>query len=331
MIKVSVKYNGQALAIVLIVLVIAIIIGMAIVARVFNDRVLVDDERSSSESIEIADTALDAVKDITFVDMKTVAHSSELKSICNPNNDLKYDFLADGCILEDVNDLNVFLNGIQKVVPTYEPAPYYVSITDDLKNQCNNDNNQGIKVVFERFDPTETIDIQKDETFALVTQAPVTVQTSTCNVNVTATPQGGGNSGIVVSGIYTSLDATGNITGYKPYEQNDINSYFLGAPTAMPTTWSGWTTSNGSLPSVGLVKGGYGLYELRLRAIGTAVSVSADFSQNCYAREDLMKVSAIVNCNGNSRGKEFVLTGEDWAPSIFDYVLFNGDGQLKNL
>jgi type II secretory pathway pseudopilin PulG len=329
------KYNGQALAIVLIVLVIAVIIGMAVISRVFNDRVQVDDERSSAESVEVADTALDAVKNISLDDLATAASAT---SFCTAGY-TNYNFVENGCTAKTISEYSAFLGNI----PNFDKDPYIKSIETDLNEQCNyatNPNGTGFKVVFDNIDPEDTIDIQQDEVFAIMTKG-VTPPTpndgiGACNLNVKVSPQGTRPAGVVVSKIYTTMSGT-DISSYREYEDQNIQPYCLGNNCNTGGgnfgDWNGWQYNSGTLPSVPIrPTNTERLYELRIRAINSPLAVSYSYSPSgCIEQDDLVRVQAIVNCNGNSRGKEFVLTGDEWAPGIFDYVLYNGQGELRNL
>lgn len=322
------RYEGQALAIVLVVLVVAVIIAMAIISRVFNDRVRVADERASAESIEIADSALDSFRNIALEDIRTVAEDPDV-TLCS--DDPSYNFLESGCVLDNFSEFQSFMNELETQVPGFDSDPYTTTINSDLVNQCAGDDN-GIKIIFEKFSPEDSIEIERDGVFAVVTNGQ-TPNPAACTIELDATPQGGGQSGILVTGVYVTVDANGDITSYKNYEYSDTIGYCLmdaSCSTSWPN-WSNWIPSpSGSITGIPTQKSSNNLYELRVRAIGTPIALSTSFSPDgCMEIEDLLKISAIVNCGGNSRGKEFVLTGEDWAPSVFDYVLFNGDGQLQ--
>lgn len=71
---------------------------------------------------------------------------------------------------------------------------------------------------------------------------------------------------------------------------------------------------------------------MRIRPIGGDVSVTRSYlPDGCGGAEStLFRVSTTINCSGNSRGKEFIISDQEWAPAIFDYVLFNGQGTLEN-
>lgn len=325
----NMKYSGQALAIVLVVLVVAVIIAMAIISRVASDRVRVSDERSSAESIEIADSALDSFRNVPLQSIKAVAENPSV-TLCS--TDPGYNFLEDGCELADYNQFRQFMNQLESEVPGFDSDPYMNSISTSLSSQCSGEfEDNGIKVLFEKGTGEDLVEVQKDDVFSIITsgQAP---NPAACNLNLNLDPMSGNRAGAIVTPIYAQVDSNGIITSFKDYAANDSRGYCLGdlaCNSAWPE-WGNWVTSTGVI-SIPASSSGFHLKELRVRAVGSALAVTSSFTPNgCMVSEEAVKISAIVSCGGTSRGKEFVITDQEWAPALFDYLLFNGNGELRS-
>lgn len=318
------SYSGQAIAIVLIVLVVAVIIAMAILSRTLKDSQRITNEQESAESIEIADSLLDALKDLTLEDFAEFAQGDG-NSICNPNGSIQnYDFYIHGCEISSEN-ISTLINYFDE----FDLEAIFNTVNQDLSQQCVEESS-GYRILFERADVSEEFEIAKDTVFAFVPAAGTTTNPA-CQVSVQATPYG--NSRLINTNVYTTRDGNNQISGYKEYNYSDTRGFCFS---------TGCNTSNweypGANPTSPIVISAvtsppptYYLNEVRLRAINGTVSVSASTNPAaCVDTGTYMKISAIVNCGDNSRGKEVVVSDEDWAPEIFDYVLFNGDGDLTS-
>lgn len=318
------KYQGQALAIVLIVLVVAVIIGLAILSRTLKDSRRVVNEQESAESIEIADTALDALKDITLEEFAEYAEGPGI-SVCNPGGAIQnYDFFTHGCEIKS-DQMGTFLSHFGA---GYDVAGVFNTINSDLQNQCISELS-GYRLKFEPADAQDEFEIAKDSMFAYVPNGNAPTDPA-CQVNISASSVGSNNGRLINANVYLQRDATsGLVSNYKEYEYNDIRGYCFQGGCAT----NGWSDGGSGISVNARVQSGgqdYYINEIRLRALHTTMRVSATTTPSgCVPLGTYMKISAIVNCGDNSRGKEIVVSNDQWAPQIFDYVLFNGDGELR--
>ncbi|WKZ31292.1 MAG: hypothetical protein QY318_00765 [Candidatus Dojkabacteria bacterium] len=320
------RYQGQALAIILIVLVVAVIIALAILSRTLKDSRRVVDEQESAESVEIADTTLDALKDITLEEFALFAETAGVEAgICNPGGTIpNYDFYEHGCEIssEDIDVLiDYFGDG-------YDLEAIFSTIFSDLSNQCHEETS-GFRIMFEPANAEEEFEIGKDTMFAFVPGA--IPAPAGCQVEINASPVGSPDGRLIVANIYAQRDGAGLISSYKEYAYDDVKGYCFTAGCG-PQYWTPATGTPSIVVPASMASGGqtYYINEIRMRAVNSTVAVSAIADPNeCVNIGTYMKISAIVNCGDNSRGKELVVSDQEWAPQIFDYVLFNGEGELR--
>ncbi|MCA9377019.1 hypothetical protein KC685_03810 [Candidatus Dojkabacteria bacterium] len=326
------RYTAQVLAVVLVVIVVGVIIALALISRTMGNSRRVEEERSSGDSIRVADTVLDSIKDITLDDLAT--WGNQQVSPCTDGNFTAYNFLTDGCELNGLLDFESFTSyfGLDE---------YYSSVEEALLNECGyadiGSTLGGFKLSFQPVGDDDPIEVDKDTVFAFI---PGADPNSACtNIIINAQPIAAGNEqvGVVYIPLYVQLDtATGQVSAYKPHEYDDIVGQCVNtAASCSPPEWVGWEDSDTQY--VAPLKKTYSseeyaLYEMRIRPIGGDVSVTRSYlPDGCGGAEStLFRVSTTINCSGNSRGKEFIISDQEWAPAIFDYVLFNGQGTLEN-
>ena len=74
----------------------------------------------------------------------------------------------------------------------------------------------------------------------------------------------------------------------------------------------------------------YTLSEVRIKAIGGTVGISYILPEGCLTGLRMFQLRATANCYGVYRGKEVLIPEQKWHNTIFDYVIFNGEGSLQN-
>ncbi|HVX92747.1 MAG TPA: hypothetical protein VHA74_01390, partial [Candidatus Dojkabacteria bacterium] len=97
------KYTAQALAIVMIVLVVAIILGMAIFSRTLKDTQQIAQQKSSAEALEFADSVLNIVKGTSVAKLKTVCADSTYGQGLSSTN---------GCVAQGTSNVSKFLSDL---------------------------------------------------------------------------------------------------------------------------------------------------------------------------------------------------------------------------
>lgn len=199
------RYSAQALAIIMIVLVIASIIGLAMFSRVLRENARIVDEKSSAEALEVVDSAIKAVKGTSVSNIKEVCLDSDYgQGVDSPT----------GCVVKGVSSVNQFFSdlGVQ------------ADISSGFAN-CNNEIST-LEMSTRLAGPDDELEIRPDivRSFVIRGQTPTT---PSCSLNIKAENKGGSVSGLMISNIYGKSYSGGVAGEYKPYDYDDILSYCI--------------------------------------------------------------------------------------------------------
>lgn len=302
------KYNGQSLAIVFVLLIIGSVIGFAIYARMVRESERAVDERASSEANELAETAVGLIGTSNYQSLKGDCALSFLN--CE-EDDLSTE---QGCRLYDLSllELEEFFMclGLEVDFSSYnfdfEPEEGYCTGELVLRQGLANDE----------------VTIEQDNAYSIFFGG---VDWDSCDVSFYMTGNGVAE-GFVMSTFYGQHDAGGNIVSYKDYEFSDI----LGFSYSDREKWESYSSGNQALsfPSAypGL-KGGAFLHEVRFKSLSDSSNLRWEASGCPISQYLIMEVG--MTCGGKYVGKSFMVPSEVFAPPMFDYVLFNGQGELR--
>lgn len=309
------RYSAQALAVVMIVLVISIVLGMAMLSRVLKDNIRSVDEKSSAEALETADSLFDAVKGTSIDDIKSVCASTEYGAADLSNGGV--------CRAQGMSSVRQFLTdlGVEG------------DATSGLDN-CQSENST-IEVKTAVAGPDDELEIESDSVRSFVLRGQVP-NPNTCELRLTLESRGNTVAGVMISRIYGKDYVNGVATEYKEYDYADITPYCIfstGADCASSSLFlNNWTAvSSGSQISIPLTASGtYLLDEIRVRSVNSSVALKASLSNpGCIKDWEMIKMEVGANCTGSYRAKEVQIPQQEWALPVFDYVLFNGNGILK--
>jgi len=328
-------YEGQALAVVLIIIVVAAIIALAIMSRVKSEQRNVADERSSSQSLSVSDNILDAVISLPISTIAKAINTEEnevLSNLCKKDS-LDYEFWEDGCVLDDTEEVSSFLTALDDIDVNVDPVYSVIAsqMESELVASCG-ETQHDVKMTILPIEEGEKIILQEGVVLSLI---PDTIPVGGCNINVEAeTVRDGVKAGIIENAIYVN-----EILGSAEYDYSLNKGYCLfdcigdlSWVGANPTNYdNGWVNSpNGASfgRSMMLTQNGnnYSLNELRLRPIGDDVAISYTTSTNGCKLKEIMKLMIITSCSGITQGKETIIPRANWAPSVFDYSIYNGQG-----
>lgn len=309
------RYSAQALAIVMIVLVISIVLGMAMLSRVLKDSARTVDEKSSSEALELSDSVFDAVRGTSISELKTVCSQAEYGATD----------LTDGgeCKASGVTQVQSFLQDLG----------VGSDATVGLEN-CQ-DASSNVEIKTSVADPEDDYEIRPDtvRSFVLKGQTPNPLA---CGLVLTVEPRGSSVAALTVTKIYGRNYVNGLPGELKPYSYTDTTAYCIyngGSDcSANPNFQNSWTpvASGTSLQFSVAPSGGYNVDEIRVRAVNSTVSIkSATTTPGCIKDWEMIKMEVGANCTGSYRAKELQVSPNDWALPIFDYVLYNGNGILQ--
>lgn len=312
--KTANRYSGQALAIVMIVLVISLILGMAMLSRVLRDNFRVVSEKSSAEALETVDAVIDALKGTPVTTMKASCAKPQFGNGVTVSESCK-------------------VTGTQNVTAYLSDLGINIDSSKTLQN-CNSETST-IDVSTKLAGPEDELEIRPDNvrSFVLRGQTPTVAG---CTLNLTVESRGSDVSGMMISKVYARNYVSGLPTEFKPYELSDISSYciFRGADCTSNTDLVGtWTpVASGSQITIPLAaSGGYNLDEIRIRSVNSIIAIKSTLSTlNCVKDWEMLKVTVGSNCTGSYRAKEVQIPQNEWALPVFDYVVFNGSGVLKS-
>lgn len=290
-------YKGQALAIVLVVLMIGSIMVLGLMARNIKSQQKVFDEKLSSESIELSNTLINYSKSIT---------KEQVDAACGGTNV--------GCCLTGADIADFSGN---------------TSIGTNFSCQSTNSSDSGVRLCFEPVGSFEDYQLNKDATFALVF---VKGSYPNCDMVMNFEQIGSGHSAIYINFIYAQKDASGNVISFKQFDgSDDIELAFNNDAL----NWQGWEIpvgNNVTLNTAPKVVGGttYQLDEIRVTAIGSSFNIDLNDSSNCMGDITMYKVTADANCGGDYRGNWYYKPIRETALSVFDYTIYNKNGNLEN-
>lgn len=307
------NYSGQALAIILVILVVAAIIGLAIYSRMLSDSSRVVSEQTSAEAGAMTDALINVLKEVTYGSVLDVC-GSELNNGGTCSLDVDYEQAGNW------NDMEDFVSDL-----TSQSSSIDLSSFDTCKTST---------VSLGYASSEDGFEIMQDQALSIYMDGVSGVD---CTVSVLPTPSPSGSSGgIIVSKIYATVDGDSEVTNYKEYSFDDIVGYCYGSGTCgdsdMINTWDLLNPGNSDTIEVsGAAIDGIPLHEIRLRSIGTRSLVKWTYSgADCGTPLEFIRVTAEATCGEDSYvGKTFLIPPESGAPAIFDYVLYNGEGVLE--
>ena len=309
------KYNAQALAIIMVVLVIASIIGLAMYSRVMKDNARVTSEKSSAEAYEVTNSALDAIAGTTVASIKTVCDKAEYGEGLTS---------ANGCKASGSANVQAFFSDL--------------GVSTDPSASLNNcsPSNSTVDLSAKLAGPDDDLEIRPDSVRSFVIRGQ-TPDPLSCTINLTVESRGNAVVGFLVSKYYGKSYSGGVASEYKPYSYGDTVAYCVhtdGSDCSADSRFSSsWTPLlSGSQISIPLTGSGeFSLDEVRVRAVGGVVSIKTSLSnENCIKNWEMVKMVVGANCTGSYRAKEIQVPQQEWALPIFDYAIYNANGSLQS-
>lgn len=324
--KMSQRYSGQALAIVLVLLVVGSIIGLALYARSLKDTGRVTQEKGSAEANELAETIIGILSTTDYQKIMQTCRDGEVDYLadpdgCKPSGDTLQDvenFLNEVGAATDGSILNNFV-GTDATTPKCESADLSLSYaTQDDK-----------------------IPVQKDQAVSIFVPG---INWAACSITFNMEPTSP-NVGFLMSRNYATVDANGKVTSFLPYNPANVESFCFSADGSscenlnfLGSSWLpyiyGTEAGNTRLtfPS-GLYAttiSAKPIYEVRFRSINGDSNLSWTTSGDCSGLSNFIISEVGSTCQGEYVGKTFLIPPSPSAPPIFDYTIFNGKGVLEH-
>ena len=300
------RYNAQALAIAMVVLVVSSIIGLAIYSRAAKDKLLSVGERASAEALEVSDLILNQ--------LITIPINTVTQTIAGEGNTFDYE---NGVTLTESNGqiselftklgLEGAFTGLNFCPIATDGNEYYLKIKEAS--------------------PDTYFEIRAGQVMAF----PIKGQAIGlgCNASLSFAIRGDSNVGFSVEKIYANY-INGIAQEYKSYAIDDVKQYCFSCNETkfLGDEWN-HITDGGSLTfDLNETADGYKLDEIRVKAIGGSLGVGYILTTECTQGFRLIDVQASANCDGTYRGKQILVPERKWSSPVFDYSLFNGQGSL---
>jgi hypothetical protein len=397
----KVKYEAQALAIAMVVLVVSSLIAISVYSRTMKDKGLTLEERSSAEALEVSDVLIDR---LTQFSMNIVIDEILAMDLVEEGTEYPYDT---GIVLKENN------NGDSNITELFRSESLQIlnesqSLSDLLSPLCPTDKGGEYQITLKEADEDTYYEIKPGNVWSL--PAKNLIQQDGCNVDIRLAVRGDTRAGFTLMKIYCSYDAEGNVVGCKEYdfggmgdeyspENDDILNYcfsddgiecnnvnfednnnwirynpnevgegenlidiplpssVVGEPVEEPLIVPPPTdpvqgvsdenlkkqnifdkivdlfktkkvSAQPAPPSPEPLEGDYVLSEIRIKAVGGTIGVSYILPEQCLTGLRMFQLRATANCAGIYRGKEVLIPEQKWHNTIFDYVVFNGEGSL---
>jgi len=299
------NYTGQILAIVLVILVVTSVIGFALYARIIRDSQRVVDERASIEANELTETITGL---LASSDYDNLTRDDVLRDLFGDNLDCLY--TADGCrvsnmTLERLKDFLRSLGFDENVLSDFDFDDEYCMV--EIAMRYNNENDR--------------LEIKQDYAYSVLLNK---VDWGRCT-SIDFFMERIDAQAFTISTFYKQNSK------YKDYARNDIDGYLYSSGGV--GDWKNYTPnqpqSQLSFPgNYDINKDGFPVHEARFKPLGGDSHLRWRLVGECDVSGYLfVEVGAV--CGGKYIGKEFILYGDVFAPPLFDYVLFNGFGNLE--
>lgn len=295
------KYSGQAIAIIMVILVVAAVIGASLYSRMIRNKGEVINTRESSKALEQSGNILDA---FITTDIRTL-------------QDGLYDKLTEegGKITIEATRLDDLTDNI---------VAYFGEIGLELEELTMDASCSNYKMSFEFAPPSEGPEYNVGDVMAINLSSVPTVQ-SGCEVDLNF--PSGDNKIFTVKEVYSHVSGV----GYAPYRLEDMEVYCTNNCTGMsPTTsFEEWMTKPILTYDMYALKNS-GLTELRVIPLKGTIEIGVSSSPQCNNIFDQFLIKATSICSGQERTMQVIIpsaTNFGYDP-MFDYTIYNSNGAL---
>ncbi len=300
------KYSGQAIAIIMVVLVVAAVIGASLYSRMIRNKGEVVDTRESQKALEQAGNVLDA---FTTSDLPSLQNLLSRKLSEDDDGKIVLDNIgAIGAFLQELggDQMTLGLLGFGESGSCSEPV---VTIT---YAQASDGIEYGVGDVM------------------AINVDGVSIPLG-CVATLTFYTAGSGDHLFTTKYVYMEND--GNVRPYalehmKLYCLNSSGSY-CGDGSVAPTD-----SIEGTLASGGSITLNFGdhpnLYEFRILPLKEKVKIGLQGNAACNHLLDNYSIKSTVICTGQERTMQVVIPNamNMGYPSLFDYTIYNSQGTL---
>jgi hypothetical protein len=207
------KYEGQALAIAMVILVVSSLIGLSIYSRSMKDKSLTLEERASAEALEVADVILDKLTQYPINRVIQVIEGLEIAETID---------YTTGIVLEENESENkAEITGLLTGLGALSTE----TISDLIDPLCPlSIGNNIYQVTLKESDPTAYYEIRPGHVWSLPVRN-VLGSGEICISQFRFAIRGDTTAGFVLIKVYCDHDESGNVSDCKEYEYQDIENY----------------------------------------------------------------------------------------------------------
>ncbi len=304
-------YSGQAIAIVMVILVVATVLGASLYSRTLKNKDAAINTKDSMLAVEQADSLLDLFvrADYQFLqDMYATIQQDGEKTF------------------DDLGQLRTFLSDYN--IDT--------GLLDKEDAWCDDGSTgSSIKLTISEADPADFVDVRVGSSRVFNLAESGLVATAPCGVTLTFEARDNAPTIFVVKEIY------GDGTHIEEYVNDgasvdDMIAYCFEPDGSACSDISGFAAPAGSFQALSAgrtlgidfakTRNGYPLAQIRIIPLNLTLGVSHTPTGTCTGNEfSYMKVNAAVNCYGSFREKQIMIPGADSLgySSLFDYTIYN--------
>lgn len=285
-------YSGQALAIIMVVLVISSIIGFSIFTRSLRDKRSTVQERYSAEALEVNDNILDYILQNT--------NEGEIPKLV-----IDQEYASD-------------LSGDFDIRKKFDLSKLAVCSLDGTNNKYT------VKLFYG--DNDTVYQVEPGQAFSFVVPEKEAVPDA-CVINVKFQPEDiPDNTGFTLNKLFRTSPAEATI---RDYNYSDAETYCLSTnctnfeKNPNDVSWDPATT-------LVIPAGGVNLDRAQLIAINSRIRFTYEPTAACKNLFKTLILRSSATCNGVFRSKEAIIPVHRAHFSIFNYVLFNGSGEMNS-
>lgn len=320
------KYEAQALAMAMVIMVVSSIIAMSVYFRSQKDKTLTLEERASAEALEISDLIIDKLT--LFPVQDVIEKVSELQEEPFDYSIGTVPPLSENFDTSEISSLLSSL-GVEENIRALSICPIDIE---------NGESFNEYQLTIRQADENTYFEIRPGQVWSL----PIKGYDldANCLMSLNFAVRGDPGAGFSVIKSYAK-DYLSSTPSYKDYDYLDIQNYCFADTDSscnnqdnsfFDSNWEKYniTESNSEVPiELKEVVDGYVLDEVRIKAIGGTVGLKYKTTPpECLTGLRMIHLRVTANCYGVYRGKEVLIPEKKWHNTLFDYAVFNGQNSI---
>lgn len=307
-------YPAQAIAIIMVILVVATVLGASLYSRTLKNKEAAINTKDSMMAIEQADSLLDL-----FVRAE-------------------FQFLQDLFVKVQQEGTKEYtsIGDIKLILDEYGVDSSILDQQNWCQYHIENNPSSNLKLTIAEAEPTDFVDVRVGST-RVFNLKDNSYNANPCNMVLQFEARDNAPTIFVIKEIYGNSNdeiaeyvndgATDDIKAYcfKP-NGDSCSAGDLTGIAAPVDSFNGLETGRKLTIRLDKSRGAYPLYQIRIIPLNLTLGVAHSFPSNCSAKKfTYMKVNAAVNCYGSFREKQIMVPGVDSLgySSLFDYTIYN--------